>query len=385
MPISASTQSSILHRKIEETQKHENQKPDFLKPHIFFRNHITGVGDAFLNMVGHVDSPTEFGLSTKFDTEIDYDRARHIHRKMKKPYFLPRGSIPNILYAASQLGTPTSLYATVGSDPWAEEVMKQFEKDGIKGHYDISHEGHTGLGQIILLPDGKSAIGSLKGVANKIIIPDRETLEKSRFLVIKGNSFDGKDNIKKINTLLDHAHNLGVTNILNMQNGLNTSIFMDEIRDAVTKNKIDMLIGTQDDIAKFFDIKYYDNEKYRSNEEVSELIIHAAQQMGGYVVYNRGREGIVIVKAGKVTKIPAHKVKKAVDVAGTTDGFIGGFLTGLSKGLSEEEAASIGLSISKDVVQKTGFRPTEAALKDARKNLDGLVKLKLEHIQQKVF
>ncbi|MEM6602969.1 MAG: PfkB family carbohydrate kinase [Pseudomonadota bacterium] len=334
---------------------------------------LYGVGDSFLDVVGKMkyEDLTTFGLSTKYGTNIEKEFARKIHDKMRDPQIFPGGNIPNALFAAACMGVPTALMADVGDDPWGQIVIDKTKEAGIEAKINKVPNEKTSIVQVAVLPDGERAMAILHGKGHDVPVPSIEDLKKSKFMISKANFLRYVKNQTTIPEGLRKAKEAGCTTVLHMQDPEMVKDVRKKITKIVNDGLVDIMIGSQSEFEKYFDIKDYHKKHYFDTDEMAERVIHKAKESGKHIVFTRGNKGAVIVNNGKVHHIDPIKTENVTDTTGAGDSFAGGYIAGLAIGKNETDAGKIAAHIASETIQHRGARAPIDVLKSLRSRLSG--------------
>lgn len=235
----------------------------------------------------------------------------------------PGGKGANQAIAAARLGANVHFIGCVGIDHFGQDLLRNFEEEGVNtnGVESVAHATGTATivvsdhdNQIIIVPGANSFVTASYVESKQAIIAESDVLIVQLEIPLDG-----------VQKAVDIAKENGVTVILNPAP-------ICELGDELLQ-KVDYLTP---------------------NEHEYTMLMHGERQyLLEKVILTKGSEGVSYFDNGTEVNMPAYDVE-VVDTTGAGDTFNGGFAVALSQGHSLQEACAYGNAVGALATTKLG-------------------------------
>ncbi|MDD9900936.1 MAG: adenosine kinase [Alphaproteobacteria bacterium] len=301
--------------------------------------------DAFLAQQG-----LKKGQSTATTTQHIADALKG-HDVVKTP----GGACTNVVTGIALHSGRAAMIGKIANDEngvWLAQKMKeahvQFEAAV------TTSDSATACIAVITTPDAERSFLYVGQVAGYELAPediDETTIARARYTYIDSFLSFSDSGRQAAQHAADVAkrHNSKVAVSLNSKGHINDN----PQHFQTLAQKADILLGDQKEFMTLF--------KTDSMDTVYEEL----HKLGCMAAITAGAAGSHIVHAGKVTHIPAQKVKNVVDTSGAGDQYAAGVLFGLARRATLEKSAAQGAAWAAHIVQHAGAAPRDT-LKPAK-------------------
>lgn len=261
------------------------------------------------------------------------------------------GSAANTIYGLTKLGISTGLSGVTGDDSEGKLIIQGFKKVGVDTS-QVKIKKNAKTGSVLSLSDslGKRALYVLPG-ANSLLDTDDLNLNyinQAKLLHISSFADD-----KQLKAIIDLVRELKPSVKLSFSPGALYAVKgLKKLAPILAKTYI--LFINQDEIRKLTGKDILDGVKSCLKQGCQHVVVTLGKgsKIGktSAAAYIRGTENSYIIE-------PAKRIAEtAVDATGAGDGFAAGFIYGILKGKSLKECGSIGDTVAKFVIAKTGAR-----------------------------
>lgn len=239
------------------------------------------------------------------------------------------GKGANQAVAASRLGADVYMIGTVGQDAFADELLKNLEKNHIFID-DVERVTHLTSGSaVITIQDGDNAIIYIPG-ANNALMPERiekvrEQLRTSDLVIVQNEV-----PVEVIEELIRVCSELDTPVLYNPAPARELS------KEAI--DKVSFITPNETEFSVLF-----------PGEKMEEVLTHYPNKL----LVTAGSEGVYYHDGTKVKLVPANKVIP-VDTTGAGDTFNGAFAVAWTNGLTIEESIRFGNLAASLSIQKMG-------------------------------
>jgi len=255
------------------------------------------------------------------------------------------GSPANTACGLVRLGGSACLIGVVGDDDRGRRYLAEMERVGVEPRFGMK-AGPSGICYTMLSPSGERSFGFAPGVAVELEIEDLalEAIAASRWFHTSAYQLrSGPAGIPAMRAAFAAAHAAG------------TQISLDLGDAGVIEQHYSVLCEL---LARPIALLLVTVEEGRALAQVGPEaeLDEIARRLEGYaelLIIKRASRGCVVLREGKLLKVPALKVK-AIDDNGAGDSFAAGFIKGLLDAHQPMIAARIGCYYASLVVSKLG-------------------------------
>ncbi len=234
------------------------------------------------------------------------------------------GKGSNQAVACARLGASVELVSCLGRDPFGDMARQLYAREGVGARWiGTSETLPTGLGAILVTPDGRNAIVVDIGANREM---------DTRFIDERGGVLEGASAlltvteapIAAVSRAVDLAHSRGIPVVLNPAPAVPLSADILAKVTVLTPNAGELATLTGMDAGS------------------TELAARAARSLldrgAAAVVVTLGELGALVCTASGVTHVPAPRVE-VVDTTGAGDAFSAGLAVALAEGMPLPDAA----------------------------------------------
>ncbi len=267
----------------------------------------------------------------------------------------PGGKGANQAVATAKLGAQVYFIAKLGDDIFAEQSLKNFEKEGVSTKYVVqTSEAPSGIALITVDDAGNNVIVVAPG-ANQTLSP--EDVKKAGSDIASSGALVAQLEIplKTVEFAARLANDSAVPFILDPAPAQKLNPELLQMVDVLTPNETEAQILT--------DIEVIDKDSART---AAEKLLESGVKS---VIVTMGAKGFLLATDDKMEFIPAVKVD-AVDTTAAGDAFTGSLAVGLARGNTLAEAASFANYVAALSVTKMGAQssmPTKEAVESFMK------------------
>lgn len=241
------------------------------------------------------------------------------------------GSAGGSALILAKLGARVQSAGAIGSDPIGEQLVRLLERDGVETGLLLRRENvQTSASVLPIRPNGERPAFHVVG-ANGTYGPDDapwDAIADATHLHLGGPEFMGGEAAAQI---LSKAREQGVVTSADILAPGDPGL-LEWIAPALPH--LDYLLPNDEQVLGF-----------TGAADVAAGCGALVERGTGCVAATCGADGVVIVDADGVTRVPAFVIE-VVDTTGCGDAFSAGFLRGLSLGRSREEAAALGCAVA---------------------------------------
>jgi ribokinase len=271
---------------------------------------------------GHIAVVGTFAVGVTLRTERLPVLGETIHGSGLAVGFGGKGS--NQAVACARLGAAVELVCCVGKDTFGEQALQLYQNEGVGARWvATSPRLPTGLGAILVTPDGRNAI-----VVD--IAANREM--DAAFVDQRAAALDGASilltvteaPLEAVIRAVDLAYSRGIRVVLNPAPAVPLPSFTLSKVSALTPNarELGALTGAET----------------HTVDQAAAAARMLVDQGAAAVVVTLGESGALVCEGKQVTHVPAPRVT-VVDTTGAGDAFSAGLAVALSEGMSLREAA----------------------------------------------
>jgi ribokinase len=262
----------------------------------------------------------------------------------------PGGKGANQAVAAAKLGAQVYFIAKLGDDIFAEQSLKNFEKEGVSTKYVIqTSEAPSGVALITVDDAGNNIIVVAPG-ANQTLSP--EDVKKAESDIASSGAVVAQLEIplETVEYAAQFANDSAVPFILDPAPAQKLGPELLQMVDVLTPNETEAQILTGTEVTD-------ENSARTAAKKLLESGIKS-------VILTMGARGFLLATNNKMEFVPAVKVY-AVDATAAGDAFTGSLAVGLARGNTLPEAASFANYVAALSVTKMGAQssmPTKEAV-----------------------
>ena len=291
---------------------------------------------------------------------IAVDRIRRVPRvvpadakgRASAVEILPGGATVNHLAWSACLGAPSSFLGVVGRDAEARFMLDAMDAAGI-GRGDVeAGDGATAVSEIFVEPGGERAIYMDFGRTARVTPAQVRRLWASP---LRKAAFVSTDLSQMPLVAAEAALRLAGGRVvvdLDVPPSLLTGS-----GGRGTKAELSRILGLADVLKPTLAAAAEVTGRTDALEAAKALALRGHP----VVVVTDGARGAALAMGRKAWRVPAFRIRSAVDATGAGDAFLGGFLAGLSFGLSPLESARLGSACGSVCVETLGaFPPPDA-------------------------
>jgi ribokinase len=262
----------------------------------------------------------------------------------------PGGKGANQAVAAAKLGAEVYLVAKLGDDIFAEQSLKNFEKEGVHTEYVIrTREAPSGVALITVDHSGDNVIVVAPG-ANQRLSP--EDVGRARAAIVSSGAVVAQLEVplETVEFAARLAHSSGVPFILDPAPARKLSPGLLAMVDVLKPNETEAQILTGVEVTN-------ENSARIAAQELLECGVKA-------VIITMGAKGFLLATSERAEFVPAVKVK-AVDATAAGDAFTGSLAVGLAQGKTLRDAALFANHVAALSVMKMGAQSSMPARQEA--------------------
>ena len=250
----------------------------------------------------------------------------------------PGGKGANQAVAAARLGGSVRMIGRVGADDFGKTLLEVADRDGVDTTWiRRDPEANTGVALITVDDDGQNSIVVASGANMRLTAADISAAEaafEDASVLLLQLEIPLPAIARAIEIGLAH----GALIVLNPAPARSL--------DPAILNRVDYLIPNQNELALI------------SGGDNLQAGVERLLGMGvKHLVVTLGEAGVLVAVDGKLTSLPAYKVK-AIDTTAAGDAFVGAFAVALTEGLDATQASAWGIAAGALAVTRAGAQPS---------------------------
>ncbi len=263
----------------------------------------------------------------------------------------PGGKGANQAVAAAKLGAQVYFVAKLGDDIFAEQSLKNFEKEGVNTKYIIqTSEAPSGIALITVDDAGNNVIVVAPG-ANQKLSPD--DVKKAQSSIASSGALVAQLEIplETVEFAARLANDSAVPFILDPAPAQRLGTKILQMVDVLTPNETEAQILTDTEVT---------SNRDSARTAAKKLLEYGVKS----VILTMGAKGFLLANDDRMEFVPAVKVN-AVDATAAGDAFTGSLAVGLAQGKTLADAATFANYVSALSVTKMGAQssmPTREAV-----------------------
>ncbi len=263
----------------------------------------------------------------------------------------PGGKGANQAVAAAKLGADVYFIAKLGDDIFAEQSLKNFEKEGVNTKYIIqTSEAPSGIALITVDDAGNNVIVVAPG-ANQKLSPD--DVKKAQSSIASSGALVAQLEIplETVEFAAQLANDSAVPFILDPAPAQRLGTKILQMVDVLTPNETEAQILTDTEVT---------SNRDSARTAAKKLLEYGVKS----VILTMGAKGFLLANDDRMEFVPAVKVN-AVDATAAGDAFTGSLAVGLAQGKTLADAATFANYVAALSVTKMGAQssmPTREAV-----------------------
>jgi sugar/nucleoside kinase (ribokinase family) len=316
------------------------------------------IGNPLLDIIVPVDEETLTSLRLKkgIMNIVDENGIDQVLEKIKKgkSQLIPAGSEANAMMGLSRLGSSVFFCGKVGDDEHGAWYAQAITKTGVTHH--LPREWKTGRVIALITPDTERTMVVYLGATQRL-----RSLEVPTDMLLKARLF------YTTGYLLNNPEPREATlAAFHLAKGAGIPVAFDLADAGLVQHDQDFLRSI---VADYVDLLFMNEaEALAMTGKQEEEALRDVGRHTQVCVLKIGSRGSLICKGGKITRIPAIKVK-AVDTTGAGDWYAAGFMHGFVHGSPLEACGRLGTYVASLIVQQHGAYTERDLREDARRIL----------------
>jgi sugar/nucleoside kinase (ribokinase family) len=303
---------------------------------------VVGIGSALIDVLAQVsdDFLTDVSDVKGGMTLVEND---FIHRVTKRlagiPDIVPGGATCNTMIGIGKLGGDSSFVGQCGDDELGSLFEQGLIKSGVKPRL-FKSQTPTGRVLSLITPDAQRSMFTYLGASAEMdpaaILAD--FFHEAAVVMIEGYLVFNRSLMM---ASLEAAKKANASIALDLA----SFTVVESSRDFIFENvvdHVDILIANEDEARVF------------SGTDDEDEALSILSKFADTAVLKLGKNGSLIAREGKVTRVAPLSGRAALDTTGAGDLWAAGFLYGLTHGYSLEQAGYIGSACGYEVCQVTG-------------------------------
>lgn len=322
-------------------------------------NKIVGIGNALVDVLVRLEDEkllSELHLPKGGMQLIGEEGTKAVERKLmgRTTQKSTGGSAGNAVLALANLGAQPGFVGKVADDEMGRFFVDNCKATGIDARL-IKGNGHSGVANTFITPDGERTFATALGVASTMAAEDirSELFLGYQLIHVEGYLVQNHD---LMDAICQTAKQMGMKVSLDLASYNVVSADLAYMRSLV-QNYVDIVFANEEESAAF-----------TSGKEPAEALEEIAS-MCEIAVVKLGSKGSSAMRGSEKAVVGAQKVD-VVDTTAAGDFFAGGFLYALTQGRSLEDCLRTGALLSEHVIQVVGTRLSEEAWKGIRLEIE---------------
>lgn len=259
--------------------------------------------------------------------------------EMDAPLFTVGGGAANAGVTFARQGLKTGFFAKLGTDEFAEKIVRSLRREGVASFASHEHEKGTAYSTIFLTREGERTVLVYRGASEDVSFSEIPLKKmKTRWVYIA----PGGISYPVLSRIVNHFSAKGV------RIAINPSKLLLQEQDGRMKqifSKCALVCLNREEASYATGISF---------EKRDELFRAFARMVPGIAIMTDGKAGAYVHEKGYVYVAKSMKEKKCIDRTGAGDAFCSGFVSGLVRGTSILEALRIASANATSVVEYIG-------------------------------
>ncbi|MBK5927216.1 adenosine kinase [Rhodobaculum claviforme] len=319
------------------------------------RFHVTGIGNALLDIISHTDDQflAVNGVGKGVMQLVDMERAVALYARIGPAREVSGGSAANTIAALAALGGRTAYVGKVKDDQLGRIFAHDLRAQGAVFETPAAPKdaaSETGRCIVLVTPDGERSMSTYLGVSEHLGPDDVDpgTIAASEWLYLEGYRFDGADSHAAFARGIEAAKGAGGKVALTLSDPFCVERHRAAFRTMIGAD-VDLLFANRAEMQAMFGGSFED-------------AMEAARAEVGMVCATDSENGVHVLSGEQRWHVPAVPTR-VVDATGAGDMFAGAFLWGLTHGHDPETSARMGNLAASEVISHIGAR-AEANLRE---------------------
>ncbi len=239
------------------------------------------------------------------------------------------GDAANVAYNINSLGLEVTLLSAVGSDFFADYILKHLKDNDLSTDYVLRKEGITSKSAVLISDKGERAFISQKGACHNVTCEEvTEEILKSHDILYIGSAgdlphFEGEN----LTALLQRARSLGLKTVLDVTGEVDQE-WLKENKSAL--QYLDVFLPSIREAKRISGCK--------TEKDCLDFFASCGVKT---TCIKLGKLGSCVLVNNEVMVIPPYDAKR-VDTTGAGDSFVAGFIAGIISGLNETNCCKLG-------------------------------------------
>lgn len=311
----------------------------------FLRNpgkRVVGIGSALIDVLAQVsdDFLTDVSDIKGGMTLVENDFIHQVTKRLTgTPDIVPGGATCNTMIGIGKLGGDSSFVGQCGDDELGRLFEQGLIESGVKPRL-FKSQTPTGRVLSLITPDAQRSMFTYLGASAEMdpaaILAD--FFHEAAVVMIEGYLVFNRSLML---ASLDAAKKANASIALDLASFTVVESSRDFILESVVDH-VDILIANEDEARAF------------SGTGDEDKALAVLSKFADTAVLKLGKNGSLIAREGKVTRVAPVSGRDALDTTGAGDLWAAGFLYGITHGYSLEQAGYIGSACGYEVCQVTG-------------------------------
>ena len=311
----------------------------------FLRNpgkRVVGIGSALIDVLAQVsdDFLTNVSDIKGGMTLVENDFIHQVTKRLAgTPDIVPGGATCNTMIGIGKLGGDSSFVGQCGDDELGRLFEQGLIESGVKPRL-FKSQTPTGRVLSLITPDAQRSMFTYLGASAEMdpaaILAD--FFHEAAVVMIEGYLVFNRSLMM---ASLDAAKKANASIALDLA----SFTVVESSRDFILENvvdHVDILIANEDEARAF------------SGTDDEDEALAALSKFADTAILKLGKNGSLIAREGKITRVAPVSGRDALDTTGAGDLWAAGFLYGITHGYSLELAGYIGSACGYEVCQVTG-------------------------------
>jgi len=259
--------------------------------------------------------------------------------EMESPIFTVGGVAANAAVTFARQKIKTGFFAKLGTDEFAEKIIRVLRKEGIVSYACHEHKKGTAYSTIFLTSSGERTVLVYRGASEDVCFSDLPLKKmKTRWVYIAPGGISYQVLLK----IVDYFFAKGVRIAINPSKNL-----LKEHKEHMKRifSKCSVVCVNREEASYVTGVSF---------EKREELFRSFARMVPGISIMTDGKDGAYAHERGYVYFAKSMKEKRCIDRTGAGDAFCSGFVSGLVHKKSILEALRIGSANATSIVEHIG-------------------------------
>lgn len=302
---------------------------------------VLGIGAALVDLLSEVgeDWVNAQGCGKGGMTLVDWPRMESMLASLPSTTKVPGGSACNTIRGLARLGGSSAFRSRVGKDELADVFVKSLQANGVESRLLESNHSATGCVLSAVTPDAQRSMYTFLGASLEMGPSDinAQALAGIGMVYLEGYiAYNGP----WFSAVVSECRRLGIPVALDF-GSFNVVQDCRTLLDATfAAGTFEVLIANEDEAKAFTGLE-------------GEEALRKMAPFAKICVVKLGKDGALILKDGKVSRVKAQQVK-AIDTTGAGDLWAAGFLFGLLQSWDMEKCGNLASAVAAEVVQVMG-------------------------------